>query len=67
MLMTGKEYLDSIRDGRHVYIGGEVVESGPKRTLMASLSPLCFRGYRKFSRRRVPLRARSWSRFGVIE
>src|SRR5262244_3665104 len=26
MLMTGKEYLDSIRDGRRVYIGGEVVE-----------------------------------------
>ena len=26
MLMTGKEYLDSIRDGRRVYIGGELVE-----------------------------------------
>ncbi|HME31088.1 MAG TPA: 4-hydroxyphenylacetate 3-hydroxylase N-terminal domain-containing protein [Pseudolabrys sp.] len=26
MLMTSKEYLDSIRDGRRVYIGGEVVE-----------------------------------------
>src|SRR5215467_12385176 len=26
MLMTGKEYLDSIRGGRRVYIGGEVVE-----------------------------------------
>src|SRR4029450_4019038 len=26
MLMTGKEYLESIRDGRRVYIGGELVE-----------------------------------------
>jgi len=26
MLMTGKEYLGSIRDGRRVYIGGELVE-----------------------------------------
>src|SRR5262249_2371421 len=26
MLMTGKEYLSSIRDGRRVYIGGELVE-----------------------------------------
>ncbi len=26
MLMTGNEYLDSIRDGRRVYIGSEVVE-----------------------------------------
>ena len=26
MLMTGKEYLDSIRDGRRVYVGGELVE-----------------------------------------
>ena len=26
MLMTGQEYLDSIRDGRRVYIGGEKVE-----------------------------------------
>jgi 4-hydroxyphenylacetate 3-monooxygenase len=26
MLMTGKDYLDSIRDGRRVYIGGEAVE-----------------------------------------
>jgi 4-hydroxyphenylacetate 3-monooxygenase len=26
MLMTGKEYLASIRDGRRVYIGGELVE-----------------------------------------
>ena len=26
MLMTGKEYLDSIRDGRRVYVGGEFVE-----------------------------------------
>ena len=26
MLMTGKEYLESIRDGRRVYIGGEQVE-----------------------------------------
>jgi 4-hydroxyphenylacetate 3-monooxygenase len=26
MLMTGKEYLGSIRDGRRVYVGGELVE-----------------------------------------
>src|SRR5437762_3246407 len=26
MLMTGQEYLDSIRDGRRVYVGGELVE-----------------------------------------
>jgi 4-hydroxyphenylacetate 3-monooxygenase len=26
MLMTGKEYLDSIRDGRRVYVGGEQVD-----------------------------------------
>jgi 4-hydroxyphenylacetate 3-monooxygenase len=26
MLMTGKEYLDSICDDRRVYIGGELVE-----------------------------------------
>ena len=26
MLMTGKEYLGSIRDGRRAYIGGELVE-----------------------------------------
>ena len=26
MLLTGKEYLDSIRDGRRVYIGSELVE-----------------------------------------
>ena len=26
MLMTGKDYLESIRDGRRVYIGGELVE-----------------------------------------
>ncbi len=26
MLMTGREYLDSIRDGRRVYVGGEKVE-----------------------------------------
>jgi aromatic ring hydroxylase len=26
MSMTGKEYLGSIRDGRRVYIGGELVE-----------------------------------------
>ena len=26
MLMTGEDYLDSIRDGRRVYIGGELVE-----------------------------------------
>ena len=26
MLMTGKDYLDSIRDGRRVYVGGERVE-----------------------------------------
>jgi 4-hydroxyphenylacetate 3-monooxygenase len=26
MLMTGKEYLDSIRDGRRVYVGRELVE-----------------------------------------
>ena len=25
MLMTGKEYLESIRDGRRVYVGGEEV------------------------------------------
>ncbi len=26
MLMTGEEYLESIRDGRRVYVGGELVE-----------------------------------------
>src|SRR5262245_24795551 len=26
MLMTGEEYLDSIRDGRRVYVGGELVK-----------------------------------------
>ncbi len=26
MLMTGQEYLDSLRDGRRVYIGKELVE-----------------------------------------
>ena len=26
MLMTGDEYLESLRDGRKVYIGREVVE-----------------------------------------
>src|SRR5215510_12405538 len=26
MLMTGEDYLESIRDGRRVYVGGEVVE-----------------------------------------
>jgi 4-hydroxyphenylacetate 3-monooxygenase len=26
MLMTGRDYLDSIRDGRRVYVGGELVE-----------------------------------------
>ena len=26
MLMTGEDYLESIRDGRRVYIGGELVE-----------------------------------------
>ena len=26
MLMGGTEYLDSIRDGRRVYVGGELVE-----------------------------------------
>ena len=26
MLLTGKEYLESIRDGRRVYVGGELVE-----------------------------------------
>ena len=26
MLMTGKDYLESIRDGRRVYVGGELVE-----------------------------------------
>jgi 4-hydroxyphenylacetate 3-monooxygenase len=26
MLLSGKEYLDSIRDGRRVYVGGELVE-----------------------------------------
>jgi 4-hydroxyphenylacetate 3-monooxygenase len=26
MLMTGKDYLDSIRDGRRVYVGSELVE-----------------------------------------
>jgi 4-hydroxyphenylacetate 3-monooxygenase len=26
MLMTGQEYLESIRDGRRIYIGGELVE-----------------------------------------
>ena len=26
MLLTGKDYLDSIRDGRRVYVGGELVE-----------------------------------------
>ena len=26
MLMTGQDYLDSIRDGRRVYVGGELVE-----------------------------------------
>src|SRR5262249_4495832 len=26
MLMTGQEYLDSIRDGRRVYVGGELVK-----------------------------------------
>ena len=26
MLLTGKEYLASIRDGRQVYIGSELVE-----------------------------------------
>jgi aromatic ring hydroxylase len=30
MLMTGKEYLGSIRDGRRVYIGGELVEDAPR-------------------------------------
>ena len=26
MLMTGEDYLDSIRDGRRVYVGGELVD-----------------------------------------
>ncbi len=26
MLLTGKDYLDSIRDGRRVYVGSELVE-----------------------------------------
>ena len=26
MLMTGKDYLDSIRDGRRVYVGSELVD-----------------------------------------
>ena len=26
MLLTGKEYLESIRDGRKVYVGRELVE-----------------------------------------
>src|SRR4051812_46673336 len=26
MLMTGQDYLESIRDGRRVYVGGELVE-----------------------------------------
>ncbi len=26
MLLTGEEYLDSIRDGRRVYVGSELVE-----------------------------------------
>jgi 4-hydroxyphenylacetate 3-hydroxylase N terminal len=26
MLMTGKDYLESIRDGRRVYVGSELVE-----------------------------------------
>jgi len=25
MLLTGKEYLESIRDGRRIYVGGELV------------------------------------------
>ena len=29
MLMTGKEYLDSIRDGRRVYVGGEWSKMSP--------------------------------------
>jgi 4-hydroxyphenylacetate 3-monooxygenase len=26
MLLTGQDYLDSVRDGRRVYVGGEEVE-----------------------------------------
>jgi hypothetical protein len=55
MLMTGKEYLDSIRDGRRVYIGGEVVESGPKRNIDGISVALVLPGVQKiFQKKGAP-------------
>ena len=37
MLMTGQDYLDSIRDGRRVYLGGELVEEELQQTRVGGL------------------------------
>jgi 4-hydroxyphenylacetate 3-monooxygenase len=51
MLMTGKEYLESIRDGRKVYVGSELVEDVTTHPAFRNAAATCAMIY---DRKRAP-------------